>query len=57
MCTKPIKNLSKEIKSDNYCYCKVGRAIAICRVKQLKKSNIAIAIFENQQFDSVPKII
>ena len=28
--TKRIKNLSKEIKSDNFCYNKVGRAITKC---------------------------
>jgi hypothetical protein len=25
--TKPIQNLSKDIKLNNFCYCKVGRAI------------------------------
>jgi hypothetical protein len=25
--TKPVQKLSKYVKSDNFCYCKVGRAI------------------------------
>ena len=36
------KNWRKEIKSDDFCYCKVGRAITSNR----EKSNIAIAILE-----------
>ena len=39
------KNWSKEIKSDNFCYRKVGRAITKWG-KNREKSNIAIAILE-----------
>ena len=54
-CTKPAQKLSKEVKTDNFCYCKVGRAIT--KSKQ-QKSNIAIAKLEKYvQIDSVLKLI
>ena len=40
--TKLIQNCSKEIKSDNFCYRKVGRAITKWGARE--KSNIAIVI-------------
>ena len=43
------KNLSKEIKSDNFCYRKVGRAITKWGSNR-KKSNIGIAILEKLPF-------
>ena len=53
-CTKPTQKLSKEVKTDNFCYCKVGRAIT----KSKQKSNIAIAKLENYvKIDSVLKLI
>ena len=45
------KNLNKEIKSNNFCYHKVGRTIT----KWGKKSNIAIAILEKLPFLKVNK--
>ena len=39
------KNLSKEIKSDNFCYHKVGRMIT--------KSNIAIPILKKLMMDGI----
>ena len=46
------------IKSDNYCYCKVGRAITIERA--IEKSPILLAILENltkkEAIEKSPKI-
>ena len=39
---------SKEIKSDNFEYRKVGRGITLWVAKKGYKSNIAIAILENE---------
>ena len=46
------KNLSKEIKSDNFCYRQVGRAITKWGTmgNNREKSNIAIAILEKIPF-------
>ena len=46
--TKLIQNLSKEIKSDNFCFRKVGRAIN--KWGAIEKSNIPIAILEKLPF-------
>ena len=43
------KLIQKDIKSDNFCYRKVGRAITKWGAIE-KKSNIAIAILENLPF-------
>ena len=32
--TQPIQKWSKEIKSNNLCYCKVGKALTNCRVRE-----------------------
>ena len=44
------KNWSKEIKSDNFCYRKVGKAITTYMGSNTEKSNIAIAILEKLPF-------
>ena len=44
-----LKNSSKDIKSDNFCYRKVGRAITKWGAIE-NKSNIAIAILEKLLF-------
>ena len=44
--TKPIQKLSKEVKSDNVCFRKVGRAITLWG-----------AIEKNGSLDMAPKII
>ena len=46
--TNLYKNLSKEIKSDNFCYRKAVRAITLGSNRE--KSNIAIAILEKLPF-------
>ena len=44
--TKPLLK-SKEVKSNKYCYCKVGRAITKWGLSNREKSYIAIAILED----------
>ena len=50
------KNLSKEIKSDNFCYRKVGRAIT--KGGAIEKSLILLPQYWiNEEFDSALKIV
>ena len=44
---KPIKNLSKEIKSDIFCYFKVGRVIT--KSGAIEKNPILTTIFKGYQ--------
>ena len=40
-CTKPIQKLNKAVKSDNFCYRKVGRAIT--KLGAIEKSPILLS--------------
>ena len=52
----PIQKRSKEVKSDNFCYRKVGRAIT--KWGATEKSLILLSQYwKNYYFDMVPKVI
>ena len=50
------KKWSKEIKSDNFCYCKVGRAIT--KGEAIEKSSILLSQYwVNEEINSALKIV
>ena len=53
LCTRPIKRSSREVKSNNFCYCKAERAITI-RTGAIEKWSIFLS--QNQQSYSIKTI-